>query len=93
MKEKVLWEDKKTGAKAVLIKFPVGTADKLHYHEANQLIYGLSGEIENRNGEKTSITGVFGYYPKGEVHGATKITKEATFLFYWDSSAEPKLKE
>ena len=93
VKEKVLWEDRKSGAKAVLLKFPVGIADKRHYHEANQIIYGLSGEFETGNGDKVPIDGVFGYFPKGEVHGETKITKEATFIFYWDGPAEPKLKD
>ena len=89
VQEKVLWEDKKTGAKAALIKFPVGIADELHSHESNQQIYCLSGEIEGPNGEKIPIAGVYGNYPKGEIHGQSNITKESVILFIWDGSAEP----
>ena len=53
VKEKVIWEDEKTGAKMALIKFPVGTADKFHNHpEADQFAYGLSGEAETGDGER-----------------------------------------
>ena len=89
VQEKVLWEDKKTGAKAALIKFPVGIADKRHYHDANQQIYGLSGEFEGPDGQKIPATGLYGYFQKGEVHGQTKITKESIILFIWDGSGEP----
>ena len=32
VKQKVLWEDRKTGATLVLVKFPPGVADKIHSH-------------------------------------------------------------
>ena len=36
VKQKVLWEDPKTGATLALVKFPKGVADKIHSHpEAN----------------------------------------------------------
>ena len=89
VQEKLLWEDKKTGAKAALIKFPVGIADKRHYHDANQQIYGMSGEFESPDGQKIPVAGLYGYFQKGEIHGQTNITKESIFLFIWDGSAEP----
>ena len=92
VKEKVIWEEERTGAKMVLIKFPVGIADKLHSHpESDQFTYGLSGEAETGDGQKISMDGRFFYFPKGETHGATKITKETIALFYWDGPSIPKV--
>ena len=94
VKEKVIWEDERTGAKMALIKFPIGISDKLHSHpESDQFTYGLSGEAETGDGEKISMDGQFFYFPKGEMHGATKITKEAIILFYWDGPSIPKAKD
>jgi len=94
VKEKVIWEDENTGAKMVLIKFPVGIADKLHSHpEADQFTYGLSGEAETADGQRISMDGQFFYFPKGEMHGETQISKEAVALFYWDGPSIPKVKD
>ncbi len=85
VKQKVLWRDEETGAMMALLKFPVGVADEIHSHpEANQLIYCLTGEIESPDGIRTPMDGVFTHTPKGEKHGASKCTKEAIILFYWD---------
>jgi hypothetical protein len=47
VKQKTLWEDKKSGATLALLKFPPGVADKVQSHpEANQISIGFSGEIE-----------------------------------------------
>ena len=94
VKEKVIWEDEKTGAKMALIKFPVGIADKPHCHpEADQFAYCLSGEAETGAGERISMDGRFFYFPKGEIHGETKITKETVALFYWDGPSISKAKD
>ena len=94
VKEKVLWEDEKTGAKMVLLKFPVGIADKFHSHpESDQQVYGLSGEAETEDGRKISMDGQFFYFSKGRMHGASKITKEAIALFYWDGPSAPEVNE
>lgn len=74
-----------------MIKFPVGIADKRHYHDANQHIYGLSGELEGPDGQKIPATGIHVYCPKGEVHGQSVVTKESIVLFVWDGSSEPKI--
>jgi 2,4'-dihydroxyacetophenone dioxygenase len=94
VKQKVLWEDDKTGAMMALVKFPVGVADKIHAHpEANQFVYILSGEIERDDGSRVPVEGMFGHFPKGEKHGATKITKETIILFYWDGPPTPQIDE
>jgi quercetin dioxygenase-like cupin family protein len=94
VKQKVLWGDEKTGAIVALVKFPVGVADRIHAHpEANQLVYGLSGEIEMGDGSKVPVEGLFLDFPKGEKHGATRFTKEATVLFYWDGPPTPQIDE
>ena len=87
VKQKVLWVDEETGATMALVKFPVGVADEVHRHsEANQLVYGLTGEVEMPDGDRMSLEGVFTYTPKGENRGATKFTKKSILLFYWDGS-------
>ena len=94
VKQKVLWEDEKTGAMVVLMKFPAGVADKIHSHpKANQFIYGLSGEIELGDGSKASVEGIFFHILKGEKHGAAKFTEEPTLLFYWDGPPTPQIDE
>lgn len=94
VKQKVLWEDEETGAMTVLVKCPPGVADKIHSHpEANQSVYGLSGEIELGNGSKIPVEGLFAHYPKGELDGATMCTQESVFLFYWDGPPTPQIAE
>ena len=94
VKQKVLWEDEKTGAMVVLLKFPPGVADKVHSHpEANQFVFGLSGEIEIGDGSKAPVEGIFAHFPKGENHGATTCTEETTYLFYWDGPPTPQIDE
>ncbi len=96
VKQKVLWEDKNTGATLALVKFPEGVADKIHSHPgANQMTIGFSGEVEMPpNGiiapvqpDKAMII------PKGEKHGATRVTKESILLFFWDGSPRPVIEE
>jgi quercetin dioxygenase-like cupin family protein len=94
VKQKVLWEDEKTGAMMALLKFPPGVADKVHAHpEANQFVYGLSGEIELDDGSKAPVEGFFAHFSKGEKHGATTFTEEGTVLFYWDGPPKPQIDE
>jgi quercetin dioxygenase-like cupin family protein len=94
VKQKVLWEDEKTGAMVALLKFPIGVVDKVHSHPgANQLIYGLSGEVELGDGSKLPVEGIFAHIPRGEKHGATNCTKESLFLFYWDGPPAPQIDE
>ena len=95
VKQKTLWKDEKTGATLVLIKFPEGVADKIHSHpEANQMVIGLSGEMEMPDGTIATLTptSVF-YFDKGEKHGASRITKECITLFFWDGPPRPEIEE
>ena len=90
VKQKVLWVDEETGATMALVKFPVGVADEIHSHpEANQLMYGLTGEVELPDSNRMPVEGIFTYTPKGEKHGASKVTKESIVLFYWDGPPSP----
>jgi quercetin dioxygenase-like cupin family protein len=85
VKQKVLWEDKKTGATVALVKFPVGVPDEVHSHpEANQFVYTIDGEVEDKKGNIKPLGGIFTYVPKGKNHGGTKCTKEILLLFFWD---------
>ena len=94
VKQKVLWEDEKTGAMVVLLKFPPGVADKVHSHpEANQFVFGLSGEIEIDGGSTAPVEGIFAHFPKGENHGASMCKEETTLLFYWDGPPTPQMDE
>jgi 2,4'-dihydroxyacetophenone dioxygenase len=94
VKQKVLWEDEKTGATMALIKFPVGVSDKIHSHpEANQLCLALSGAAELTEGEAIPLKDVFVHFPRGERHGATNWTEEGIVLFYWDGPPRPEIVE
>lgn len=85
VKEKILWENKKTGAIFLLGKAPIGLTDTPHIHpEANMLSYCLSGEIELPNGTISKMAGHSGYQPKGTLDVGYKIVKEALILVYWD---------
>jgi quercetin dioxygenase-like cupin family protein len=90
VKQKTLWVNEETGATLALIKFPPGIADKLHTHpNANQIVYGITGEIRTPkgimipDGKNVNIT------PKGEVHGHGDFVKESIALFYWDGPPKP----
>jgi len=96
VKQKVLWEDKKTGATLTLVKFPPGVADKIHSHpEADQITIGLSGELEMPpKGVITPLVPNMAMtMPKGGKHGATRFTKESIILFFWDGPPKPKIEE
>ena len=94
VKQKVLWEDKETGATMALVRFPVGVADKIHSHpEANQFCWALSGEWRTPDRVRIGLKDVLFFFPKGERHGATEFTEETTFLFYWDGPPAPQVEE
>ena len=94
VKWKRLWVDQKTGATLVLIKFPPGISDKMHSHpEANQITYGLKGEIRTPMGVITPDGTSVNIVPKGEVHGRGDFLSETIALFYWDGPPKPKVKE
>ena len=95
VKQKTLWKDEKTGATLALIRFPEGVADKIHSHpEANQVVIGLSGEMEMPDGTLVSVkpNSVY-HFDKGEKHGATMVTKEVLTLFFWDGPPKPEVHE
>ncbi len=94
VKQHTLWEDERTGAILALIKFPVGIADKIHSHpEANQICIGLSGECRMPRGILPLSPNMVISASKGAKHGATDITKESVFLFFWDGPPRPKVDE
>ena len=96
VKQKVLWEDPKTGATLALLKFPVGVADKIHSHpEATQITIGLSGELKmspDADPMKVEPTMVI-TAEKGGKHGATNFTEESIVLFFWDGTPKPLIHE
>ena len=94
VKQKVLWENKETGAMMVLVKFPEGIADKIHSHpRAGQFIYGLSGSIESDEELPLSVDGLFLHMLQGEKHGGTNMTEETILLFYWDGPPDVQIEE
>ena len=96
VKQKVLWEDPKTGATLALVKFPKGVADKIHSHpEATQITIGLTGgllmppdNVPTKLEPNAVITA-----PKGGKHGATEFTRESIVMFFWDGPPKPQLHE
>lgn len=85
VQQKILWENKATGAILVLQRAQPGIAEAKHYHpDANQWGLCLSGECELPDGSRIPTEFLFGYIPKGEVHMYPKITKESISLVYYD---------
>ena len=90
----VLWENKDTGAKFVLLKIPKGGVWELpHSHpQANQAAFVLSGESVGEDGTRFSWgEGDYGfsYRPKEIVHGprkgsGMKVTEDCIILQYFD---------
>ena len=96
VKQKVLWEDPKTGATLALVKFPKGVADKIHSHpEATQITIGLSGELKmSPEAEPMRVEpNMVVTAPKGGKHGATDFTEESIVLFFWDGPPKPIIHE
>ncbi len=92
VKQKILWEDPKTGATLALVKFPKGVADEIHSHASKQLTIGLSGEMlmpPNNVVMKVEPT-MLATVDKGGKHGATEFTEESILLFFWDGSTKPE---
>jgi hypothetical protein len=91
VKQKVLWDDEKTGAKMIMLKFPVGVSDKPHIHpKANQYAYFLEGESKGPDGNLLPVNGWFIYTPKGMKHGGSTITKEILLIQFWDGPLDPE---
>lgn len=96
VKQKVLWEDPRTGATLALVKFPKGVADKIHSHpEANQITIGLTGEIlmPPNNAPTKLVPNMAAIASKGVKHGATECTEESIILFFWDGPPKPEVIE
>ena len=96
VKQKVLWEDPKSGATLALVKFPKGVADKIHSHpEATQITIGLSGGLlmPPDNKPMKIEPNMVVTAPKGGKHGATDFTEESIFLFFWDGPPKPEVHE
>jgi hypothetical protein len=85
VKEKILWQDPKTGAMAVLQWLPIGLLETPHYHpHGNHFIYGISGEMETPSGIVEPLGGIYRYVPKGTVDIGVKLVKEGLCISYWD---------
>ena len=86
--QKVLWEDKKTGATIMMTKYPAGPGSEAHTHpKANEAFYILYGEGEDSEGNRRTAKGWFNYIPKGVKHGGTagwKYTKETVIIQFFD---------
>ena len=79
----MLCEDTETGVTTVLLRFPLGLADKVHSRPAaNQHAYGIRGEIGGEDGARSIIEVIYAYFPKGEEHGGSKFTEESVLLFH-----------
>ncbi len=62
--------------------------------QANQLTFGLSGEMKRPDGTLMQANGTSAtIFPKGEVHGRGNFTKESLLLMYWDGPPDPEVTE
>ena len=69
---KLLWTDKKTGAVAVLAKFPKGFHEARHKHPSDAHVLVLEGKLVDEKGNEIK-KGMYWFVPAGVEHGDRSI--------------------
>jgi len=87
MEAVVLHEDSQTGGMEMLVRFPAGHVIKPHYHESNERIIVLEGQItlKQDSGETALNSGGFAFLPAREVQRLScSSTTRCTVYLAWD---------
>jgi quercetin dioxygenase-like cupin family protein len=83
-----LRQDAKTGGIELLVRFPAGHVIAPHWHDANERILVLEGQLTSRRGESDTMLdpGGFAYLPAREVQRLSCTSKaRCTFYLAWDA--------
>jgi quercetin dioxygenase-like cupin family protein len=87
MEAVVLREDSQTGGMEMLVRFPPGHAIKPHYHESNERLIVLEGQmtVKQDSGETALTTGGSGYLPARQVQRLScSSATRCTVYLAWD---------
>jgi quercetin dioxygenase-like cupin family protein len=83
----MLREDPRTGGMELIVRFPAGHVIAPHWHESNERIIVLEGQLTLRqdSGETSLDTGGFAFLPAHEVQRLSCSPKaRCTFYLSWD---------
>jgi quercetin dioxygenase-like cupin family protein len=81
----LLRDDSKTGGMELLVRFPAGHVFKPHWHESNERIIVLEGQLTV--GETTLDTGGVAFLPAKDVQHLSCTSKtRCTFYLSWDGN-------
>jgi len=73
-------------ARAQITRLPAGWSHPIGYHNTNEEIFLLSGELTI--GKVRMIKYSYAYFPAGYAHGPAHTEFGATFLHWWDSDPD-----
>ena len=82
-----LHEDRQTGGMEMLVRFPPGHVIKPHFHDSNERIIVLEGQltVKQESGETALNSGGFAYLPAHEVQRLScSSTSRCTVYLAWD---------
>lgn len=85
----LLRHDTQTKALELLVRFPAGHVIAPHWHDSNERIIVLEGQLVMSQDGKQAVleTGGFAYLPKGEVQRIScSASSRCTFYLAWDGS-------
>lgn len=83
---KLLSFSKATGARSQITKLPAGWRGPLGYHNADEEIFLLSGDLSIGGKKMTKYS--YAYYPAGYAHGQALSEHGATLLHMWDGEPD-----
>jgi quercetin dioxygenase-like cupin family protein len=86
-----LHEDAKTGGMEMLVRFPAGHVVKPHYHDSNERIIVLEGQLtlKQDSGDAALNSGGFAFLPAHEVQRLSCTSKtRCTFYLSWDGKPD-----
>ena len=84
-----LREDSKTGATELLARYPAGYSFPAHWHDANERIILIEGQLalEEDGGKKLLNPGGYAYLPARQVQHLSCVSNlRCSFYVYWDGS-------
>jgi len=87
----MLRDDPRTGGMELLVRFPAGHVIKPHWHESNERIIVLEGQLTVRqdSGDTALKLGGFAFLPAREVQRLScSSTIRCTFYLSWDGKPD-----
>jgi quercetin dioxygenase-like cupin family protein len=91
MEAAVLREDSQSGGMEMLVRFPPGHVIKPHYHDSNERIIVLEGQLtlKQESGETALNSGGFAFLPAHEVQRLSCSSKTRCMVYLsWDGKPD-----